>query len=113
MATPLFLLDTNIALALLRGKEDGRYLLEAFSLGDQIHRPLISIVSHGELLVIADRSKWGEAKLKALHDMLDQLVTIDLNDPAILEAYVAVQSDSRQVKGGSRELTANDAWIIA
>ncbi len=45
--------------------------------------------------------------------MLDSLVTVDLNDPAILDAYVAVQRDSRGVKGGSRELNQNDAWIVA
>ncbi len=103
MPTPIFLLDTNVALALLRGKELGQYLLSVFSLDDQINRPLISIVSHGELLVLADRNKWGH----------QNLVTVDLNDAAVLDAYAAVQRDSRKAQGGSRELNANDAWIIA
>ena len=113
MPTPIFLLDTNVALALLRGKELGQYLLSAFSLDNQINRPLISIVSHGELLVLADRNEWGHQKLEAMHKMLDNLVAVDLNDDAVLDAYAAVQRDSRKVEGGSRELNANDAWIIA
>ena len=113
MPEPTFLLDTSVAIALLRGKALGHYLLNAFGLDNQINRPLISIVSHGELLLLADRNNWGGAKLQVLHKMLDSLVTVDLNDPAILDAYVAVQRDSRGVKGGSRELNQNDAWIVA
>ena len=79
MPTPIFLLDTNVALALLRGKELGQYLLSVFSLDDQINRPLISIVSHGELLVLADRNKWGHQKREAMNKMHDSLVTVDLN----------------------------------
>lgn len=45
--------------------------------------------------------------------MLDNLVTIDINDRTVLQAYVDVQRFSRQVQGGSRELKANDAWIAA
>ena len=99
MPTPIFLLDTNVALALLRGKELGQYLLYVFSLDDQINRPLISIVSHGELLVLADRNKWGHQKREAMNKMLDSLVTVDLNDAAVLDAYAAVQRDSRKAPG--------------
>ena len=110
---PIFLLDTNVALALLRGRELGQYLMAAFSLDDQINRPLISIVTHGELLVLADRNTWGIQKREAMNKMLDSLVTVDLNDAAVLDAYAEVQRDSRKAQGGSRELKANDAWIIA
>jgi len=100
-------------MALLRGQELGDYLMQAFSLANQIHRPLISIVSHGELLLLADRNKWGERKLESLNNMLNSLVTIDINEPGVLDAYVAVQRDSRAATGGSRELNHNDAWIVA
>ena len=49
----------------------------------------------------------------ALENALDNLVTIDLNDEAVLGACVEVQQFSRQVSGGSRELNANDASIVA
>jgi predicted nucleic acid-binding protein len=110
MASAVYLLDTNVVLQLLRGKVLGRYLASTFGLLNTVNRPLISIVTHGELGVIADRNKWGAQKLRALQSALDNLVTIDLNDRSVLQAYVSVQRFSQLV---GRELNANDAWIVA
>ncbi len=110
MASPVYLLDTNVVLQLLRGKELGKYLASTFGLLDTVNRPLVSIVTHGELRVIADRNNWGAEKRGALQRALDNLVTIDLNDRAVLQAYVDVQRFSRLA---ARELNANDAWIVA
>jgi predicted nucleic acid-binding protein len=65
------------------------------------------------LLVIADRNRWGDEKRSALQKALDNLVTINLSHPSVLAAYVEVQRFSRRAQGGSRELNANDAWIVA
>ena len=113
MARPLFLLDTNVVLHLVRGNALGKYLAATFGLLDRVNRPLVSVVTHGELRLIAARNGWGADKLKALSHAFDNLVTIDLNHEAVLNAYVAVQQTSREVPGGSRELKANDAWIVA
>jgi predicted nucleic acid-binding protein len=110
MASPVYLLDTNVVLQLLRGKVLGNYLASTFGLLDTVNRPLVSIVTHGELRVIADRNNWGLEKRGALQRALDNLVTIDLNDRAVLQAYVDVQRFSRLA---GRELNANDAWIVA
>jgi tRNA(fMet)-specific endonuclease VapC len=109
----VYLLDTNVVLQLLRGNTLGKYLAGTFGLMDAVNRPLVSIVTHGELLVIADRNKWGSDKLAALRTAMDNLVTIDLNHRAVLAAYVEVQRFSRMRVGGARELNANDAWIVA
>lgn len=70
-------------------------------------------MTHGELLLPAARNNWGAEKRAALENALDNLVTVDLNDKAVLSAYVEVQQYSRKASGGSRELNANDAWIVA
>lgn len=64
MPDPLYLLDTNIILQLVRGNEFGRYVADSFGLMDVVHRPMASIVTHGELLVLADSNKWGERRLR-------------------------------------------------
>lgn len=97
-------------LQLLRGKALGKYLASTFGLLDTVNRPLVSIVTHGELLVMADRRSWGEKKREALQNALDNLVTIDLNDRAVLQAYSDVQRFSQRA---GRELNPNDAWIAA
>ena len=109
----VYLLDTSILLHLVRGKDLGKHLTSTFGLLDLVYRPLVSIVSHGELQVIADRHGWGAEKRKALRTTLSNLVTIDLDDQSIIEAYVEVSRTSQQHPGGARTLSDNDKWIAA
>jgi tRNA(fMet)-specific endonuclease VapC len=109
----LYLLDTDILLFLLRGKELGEYITRTYRLGEVLKRPLISIVSHGELWAMAKRNAWGEKRRDALAAILDQMVTIDLNNPAILDGYVAVDQANLSVPRGARQLSNNDMWIAA
>lgn len=113
MPSPVYLLDTNVVLYLVRGEAVGQRLAARFGLLSAVNRPLVSIVTHGELLLLAARNNWGAKKVAALLSALDNLVTIDLNDRAVLSAYVEVQQYSRKSSGGSRLLNANDAWIVA
>lgn len=46
----LYLFDTNVVLALHRGNQLGNYLNSKFNLSDVLNRPLISIVTHGEVV---------------------------------------------------------------
>jgi hypothetical protein len=83
-----FLLDTSVLLFLVRGKQLGLYIDKTFDLSHAVHRPLVSIVSHGELWALAARHGWGTAKTDALTAMLDNMVTVDLNDRSVIDAYV-------------------------
>src|SRR5260370_32935640 len=74
MASPVYLLDTNVVLQLLRGKALGKHLASTFGLLDTVNRPVVSIVTHGELLVMADRRSWGEKKREALQNAPRSLV---------------------------------------
>ncbi|HEX4037846.1 MAG TPA: PIN domain-containing protein [Acidobacteriaceae bacterium] len=109
----LYLFDTNILLFLVRGKDLGSYIRQVYRLEEILRRPLISIASHGELLAIAARQMWPEKKRAALESVLDSMVTVDLNDPEILEGYVAVDQANRSVPAGARQLSNNDMWIAA
>ncbi len=113
MPSPVYLLDTNVVLHLVRGNAVGKELATAYGLLNSVNRPLVSIVTHGELLLLAARNNWGAEKRASLENALDNLVTVDLNDKAVLSTYVEVQQYSRRARGGSRELKANDAWIVA
>lgn len=108
-----FLLDTSVLLHLLRGRDLGRYINITFDLANVVHRPLVSIISHGEIWVLADRNGWGERKRTALVRMLDSLVTVDLDDQAILDAYVEVSRACQTVRKGARVLGDNDLWIAS
>ncbi len=107
------LLDTNVLLHLIRGRELGKYIDVTFRLSDAVHRPLVSIVTHGEIWVLADRNSWSVDKRAALQTMLDNLVTVDLNDQTILDSYVELSRASQSVQRGARALGDNDLWIAA
>src|ERR1019366_4150966 len=101
MSEPPYLLDTSILLHLIRGKDLGRYINITFDLANAVHRPLVSIVTHGEIWALADRHEWGTDKRAALTKMLDSLVTITLDDQAILDAYVYMDRACRSMPGGA------------
>lgn len=113
MTSPLYLLDTSIILHLARGRELGRYLRTVFELDSLILRPLISIVSHGEMWVLADRNNWGAQKRAECGRILQSLVTEDLGDQSILDTYVELSRAAQKNPGGARELGDNDLWIAA
>jgi len=113
MSGRLFLLDTNIVLALVRGGYLGAYLDQTFGLRAAKERALISLVTHGEIRVLAHRNDWGEKKLGVLETALDNLVTVDINHPAVLDAYVEIDLYSQKHADGSRNMGKNDLWIAA
>jgi tRNA(fMet)-specific endonuclease VapC len=113
MSDRLYLLDTSIVLALLRGSALGRHIEERYRLNAARQRPLISIVTHGEIRVLARRNGWGEARLVELQHALDSLVTIDINRPAVIDAYVELDLASQGHPGGARNMGKNDLWIAA
>ena len=52
------------------GKQLGHYLNQTFRLSEVINRPLISIVTHGEIWAMAQRNGWGDKKRDAVQEML-------------------------------------------
>jgi hypothetical protein len=50
----------------LGGKALGKHLAAAFGLLNTVNRPLVSIVTHGEILLIAEHNNWGTDKRSVL-----------------------------------------------
>lgn len=108
-----YVLDTSILLNLIRGKELGESIDAAYGLRAALYRHTISIVSHGELRVLAQRKQWGEKKSEALTLALAELVTVNLDSSAIIDAYVRVEERCRTAVGGENKMGQNDMWIAA
>jgi tRNA(fMet)-specific endonuclease VapC len=113
MSQRLHLLDTNILLALVRGQGLGSHIDQRFGLSGATQRPLVSIVSHGEIWVMARRNNWGTGRCQALRTMLDNLVTVQLDHPQVIEAYVHLDLYSHNHPRGARNMGKNDLWIAA
>jgi tRNA(fMet)-specific endonuclease VapC len=106
-------LDTSVLLALIRGKDLGTYIDQAFGLRASLHRQVVSIVTHAELLVLADRKQWGSGKRATLERALENLVVIPIDRASLLEAYVSISAADRSAPGGPRNMGKNDIWIAA
>ena len=113
MTGRLYLLDTSIVLALVRGRALAEYIDERFALRESKIRHFVSIVTHGEIRVLAIRRGWGTAKTEALRNALDNLVTVDVNHPNVLDSYVQIDVYSQQHPDGARNMGKNDLWIAA
>lgn len=110
---PLFLLDTNIVLTLVRGNALASFIDDRFGLRRSRVRPMISVVTHGEVRVLAGRNDWGNRKLTTLQYALDNLVTVDINHLDVLDAYVEIDLFSQRHPDGGRNMGKNDLWIAA
>jgi tRNA(fMet)-specific endonuclease VapC len=105
-----YLLDTNILLHLLRGKQLGQKIDQQFSLRSAIANCVISVVTAGEMESLARKFAWGENKMTELKKLLDSLPWIDINSSALIEAYGRIDHFT-EVSG--RPMGKNDVWIAA
>lgn len=113
MSGTLFLLDTNIVVTLVRGNALATFIDGKLGLRTSKVRPMICVVTHGEVRVLAGRNGWGDKKLAALQNALDNLVTVDINHPEVLDAYVEIDLYSQNHPDGARNMGKNDLWIAA
>lgn len=110
MAPSLVLFDTSILVHVLRGSPAGK---RAYDDAEQIsgaERPLVSVVTLGEMQSLATRLMWGPKKLNALDELLRNVVVVDINNPPIITRYAELDVWS-QARG--RKMGKNDLWIAA
>ncbi|MBX3025802.1 PIN domain-containing protein [bacterium] len=107
-----YLLDTNVVLHLIRETAVGSVIASAFDLRASGFRPLICEVTLGELAAFALGRQWGPRKRAALEELKRRIVTVDISDPAVIQAYAEI-STVAQRKGLSILNAKNDLWIAA
>ena len=113
MATPpTYILDTGILLHWVRGSKvatvvDGQFQLQAANF-----RPLICEVSLGEMEAFARTEKWGEQKRTKLKELKKELITVDISDSRVIEAYVDLSSLAK-ANGWGIFHGKNDLWVGA
>ncbi len=108
-----YVLNTGVLLNLVRGKELGTRIDRAYGLSGALQFHTISIVTVGELKVLAERRDWGAEKRDALAIALENLVTVNVESESLVKAYVEVDRACRSIVGGSRTIGQNDMWIAS
>lgn len=107
----LFLLDTSIVVHYLRDDHVARKVEQQFNLRHRSERPLVCVVTVGELLAIARKFAWGERKQMLLLELLGELVVVDINSGPVLESYAELSHATERI--GKKMGQQNDIWIAA
>jgi predicted nucleic acid-binding protein len=118
-----YLLDTNLLLGFTRKAAWAQWAYEEFDLGAETTMVFTSVICRGELLALAEKNGWGEAKRKSLVDVLNRFPTVDLNKDPILNHYAALDTwtHGRAVVDSTKpappkpavRMKQNDLWIAA
>lgn len=106
----LLLLDTSIVVDIAVNNASGKAILESYALLTRADRPLMSVITVGEMYGIARLRGWRTEKLDALKEILTALVRVDVTDE-VIGAYadlVALCRAENHTMGQQ-----NDLWIAA
>lgn len=103
---PRFLLDTNICIY-IRQKRPAEVLarFEKLKVGDAV----LSVITYGELLYGAQKSRQRDVALARLADLVSLLPVLEM-PPSTAEAYGEIRA-SLETKGET--IGGNDLWIAA
>ncbi len=109
----LYLLDTNVILALARMGPLGNYIDGTFGLTKNPSHCMTSIVCEGEIGVFQAAKNWGEAKRAFVAAFFKSITVVEIADPKLVEAYVAIDLFLRHLPQGAKNIGQNDKWIAA
>lgn len=110
--TPTYLFDTGILLHWIRGSKVATVVDGQFQLRGASFRPLICEVSLGEMEAFARTEKWGDQKRNKLKELKKELISVDISDSRVIEAYADLSSLAKS-KGWAIFHGKNDLWVGA
>lgn len=114
-----YILDTNILIIYIRGRNLKEYIESTFRPFEPPNVPMISVVTIGEIESFAKQNKWGIRRIQLMHDFLKQFVVVDINVKQIIEKYAEIDTfsqgklEGRPLRMSSRNMGKNDLWIAA
>lgn len=82
----LHLLDTNVLVALIRAGALGQHIDTTYQPRQARFKPLVSVVSIGEMQSLARQFAWGPKKIAEISKLVENLVVEDISSPDILAA---------------------------
>ena len=107
---PERILDTNILLAYVRGKDLYSKIETRYALKTSNPPPIISVASEGELRSLALQFRWGFGHRQQMEHLLSYFPIIPLPFSSIVDAYAEIDDYSRR---RGYPMGKNDVWIAA
>ena len=106
----LYLLDTNILVHQVRRDAVGDSIKQLYAPLLAEPRPLISVVTEGELRSLGFQVGWGKEKTDQAHYLLTYFQRATIETDEILQAYALIDTFSEHI---GRSMGKNDLWIAA
>jgi tRNA(fMet)-specific endonuclease VapC len=110
VAAPLYVLDTNILVHYVRRSAVWERVRDAYQPLTIDPRPIISVVSEGEIRSLATQWKWGKQKLDQMEFALAFFKVSTILDPDLLRTYALIDAFCEEI---GQPLGKNDLWIAA
>lgn len=112
-SSALVLLDTNLLVRIVRNDAVGQRVLADQGLLTRPDRPLISVVTLGEIESLAEKLGWQSSKRVRLRKLLQELVVVQLGQGSIVAKYAQIDHYCEKVRKPARPMAQNDLWISA
>jgi predicted nucleic acid-binding protein len=110
MASPLYLLDTNVLVHYVRASPVWVRIRDAYQPLTLTPSPLISVISEGEIRSLALQWEWGQKKLDQMEYCLSFFQSQTIDNPDLIRAYATIDAYCEQI---GQPLGKNDVWIAA
>ena len=108
----LVFLDTSILVAYIRANKLANLIESKYKLKTRSSRPLICVVTVGEMWSLTRQFGWGQDKCEQLKQLLQELVVVDINSEDILSRYAEIDYNLLNAKP-AKTIGKNDMWIAA
>jgi tRNA(fMet)-specific endonuclease VapC len=109
-APSTYLLDTNVLVHYVRASSLWSRIRDMYQPLTSDPRPIISVITAGELRSLAIQWTWGKQKLGQVEFALGFFRTLTIHDPDVLRMYATIDS---YCEGIGQPLGKNDIWIAA
>ncbi len=106
----LYLFDSNILIHLIRESTLGDYIRQTYRPLVADPRPLISVVTEGELRSLAHQWKWGQYKKEQMRFFLNYFLRVPVDAEDVFEAYAMIDAYGESF---GHPMGKNDIWIAA
>lgn len=108
--TPFYLLDTNILVHYIRDSILWRSVSSRYQPFLIDPKPIISVVTEGELRSLSLQRGWGPKKADRFEYALDYFDYETIDDRDIIRAYAVIDAHCESI---GRPMGKNDLWIAA
>lgn len=108
----LVVLDTNILVAYIRANKLAEYIEKLYLLRSRAERPIICVVTVGEIIALGHKFGWGAAKIEEMKKLLADFVAVDINIDEVLDRYAQISHFLYSLQP-SVTIQQNDIWIAA